>query len=517
MTEIETIERSEDTVTHTVADAPHYLMFIGGKWIDSSGLYQIRNPATEEVIATVARGEVSDADAAVGAALAAHREGSWRSTPPARRAEILRTVAERFAERTYELAALHAQEIGATIRAAEPFHFGAALGYMNYFADATAAYEFERGGPMIGPVLATGRIRREPIGVCAAIVPWNIPLPLAVWKVFPALGAGNTVVVKPDETAPLLILELAREFEAAGLPSGVLNVVTGDGEAVGARLADHPDVRKIGFTGSTTVGKEVMRRAAGNVKNVTLELGGKGANIVCADANVDTAVDGSLFAFLMHSGQGCESGTRLLLPEGLHDEFVARMVSRVSTLKFGDPLDYDTDLAPVHSAEHRDRILGYIRKGLDEGATLACGGGIPEGPEFDKGYWVEPTIFTDVTNDMTIAREEIFGPVLAVIKYQTIGEAIAIANDSEYGLSAGVWTQDIQQGLDIAEALEAGMVWLNDWHVVYPGYPFGGIKQSGIGREGAEDALDAYTEAKMITIDLSGGVEGKAYGILFNS
>lgn len=513
MTEIDTIERFDTGVTRV----PHYAMFLGGKWIDTADRYEIRSPASEEVIATAARGSVADADAAVAAAVAAHRDGAWRTTLPARRAEILRSVADRFAERSYDLAAIHAQEIGATIRAAEPFHFGAALGYMNYFADATASYKFQRGGPMISPVLATGIIRREPIGVCAAIVPWNIPLPLAVWKIFPALGAGNTVVVKPDETAPLMLLELARELEAAGLPAGVFNVVTGDGETVGARLADHPDVRKIGFTGSTAVGKEVMRRAAGNVKNVTLELGGKGANIVCTDADIDTAVDGSLFAFLTHSGQGCESGTRLLLPESLHDDFVERMVRRVATLKFGDPMDYDTDLGPVHSAEHRDRILAYIQKGLDEGATLACGGGSPNGPLFDKGFWVEPTIFTDVTNDMTIAREEIFGPVLSVIKYRTIDEAVAIANDTEYGLSAGVWTRDIQQGLDIAEALEAGMVWVNDWHVVYPGYPFGGMKQSGIGREGAEDALDAYTEPKMVTVDLSGGVDGKAYGMLFSS
>ena len=316
---------------------------------------------------------------------------------------------------------------------------------------------------------------------------------------------------------PIFLLALAEEFEAAGLPPGVFNVVTGEGEAVGARLANHPDVRKIGFTGSTAVGKEVMRAAASNVKKVTLELGGKGANIVCDDADMDTAVDGALFAFLAHCGQGCESGTRLLLQNSIHDEFVARMIERVKTLKIGDPLDYDTDLGPVFSEQQRDRVLSYVQAGKDEGATLAYGGGVPTGAGFEKGYWVEPTIFTDVTNDMKIAREEIFGPVVSVIRYDTIEEAIAIANDSEYGLSAGVWTQDAQQAFDIAEQLEAGMVWINDWHVAPPQYPFGGVKQSGLGREGGPDALDEYTEPKVISFDLSGGIDGKAYAMVLGT
>ncbi|MEU1208714.1 aldehyde dehydrogenase family protein [Nocardia sp. NPDC005825] len=498
-------------------EAPHYAMYIGGEWVDTDERYEIRSPATERLIATVARGDLSFADRAVAAAKAAHEDGGWRSTPPAQRAQLLRTVADRFAERTYELAALHAEEIGATLRVAEPFHFGAALPHMHYLADLTARYEFESGGPTVHPVLAAGKIRREPIGVCAAIVPWNIPLPLSVWKVFPALGAGNTVVLKPDEHAPLILLELAREFEAAGLPAGVFNVVTGEGEIVGARLADHPDVRKIGFTGSTAVGKEIMRRAASNVKRLTLELGGKGANIVLPDANLEEAVDGSLFAFLMHSGQGCESGTRLLLPDTLHDEFVARMIERIKTLRFGDPMDYDTDLGPVFSAAQRDRILDYIRIGQQEGATLAYGGGIPTGPGLDKGFWVEPTIFTDVTNDMRIAREEIFGPVVSVIRYRSIPEAVAIANDSDYGLSAGVWSADPALAFEVAEQLEAGMVWINDWHLAPPEYPFGGVKQSGLGREAGPNALDEYTEPKFVSFDLSGGLDGKPYGLLLST
>lgn len=500
-----------------MTSVPHYSMYIGGGWVDTEQRYEIRSAATEELVVTVARGEVEHADAAVAAALAAHREGTWRRTQPAARAEVLRTVTQRFAERTDELSRLHAQEIGGTIRMVEPFHLGASLAHMQYLADLTARFEFETGGPNLSPVLATGKVRREPIGVCAAIVPWNIPLVLSVWKVFPALGAGNTVVIKPDEHAPLIVLELARELEAAGLPPGVFNVITGEGEVVGARLAEHPDVRKIGFTGSTAVGKEVMRRAADNVKKITLELGGKGPNIVLEDADLECAVDGSLFAFLAHSGQGCESGTRLLLQSSIHDEFVAKMIERVKTLVIGDPMDEDTDLGPVYSRAQRDRILDYIRLGQDEGATLAYGGGVPSGDAFAKGHWVEPTIFTGVTNDMRIAREEIFGPVVAVIRFDTVEEAIAIANDSDYGLSAGIWTKDAQLAFDIAEELEAGMVWINDWHVAPPEYPFGGVKQSGIGREGGPQALDEYTEPKFISFDLSGGVDAKPYGLLFST
>jgi aldehyde dehydrogenase (NAD+) len=496
---------------------PHFRMFIGGEWVDADEHYEVRSSATEELVATVARGDLEQADAAVAAALAAHRDGTWRRMTPAARADILRTVTERFAERTDELSLLHAQEIGGTVRMVEPFHFGASLGHMQYLADLAERYEFETGGPNVRPVLAAGKVRREPIGVCAAIVPWNIPLVLSVWKVFPALGAGNTVVIKPDEHAPLILLELAREFEAAGLPPGVFHVITGEGEVVGARLAEHPDVRKIGFTGSTAVGKEVMRRAADNVKRITLELGGKGPNIVLEDADLETAVDGSLFAFLAHCGQGCESGTRLLLQSPIHDEFVARMVERVKTLVIGDPLDYDTDLGPVYSRAQRDRILSYIEAGKADGATLTYGGGVPTGGIFDKGHWVEPTIFTDVTNDMRIAREEIFGPVVSVIKFDTVEEAIAIANDSDYGLSAGIWTRDAQLAFDIAEELEAGMVWINDWHLAPPEYPFGGVKQSGIGREGGPNALDEYTEPKFISFDLSGGVDAKPYSMLLST
>ncbi|HKG38520.1 MAG TPA: aldehyde dehydrogenase family protein, partial [Conexibacter sp.] len=313
------------------------------------------------------------------------------------------------------------------------------------------------------------------------------------------------------EKTPLTLLALVRIAEECELPAGVLNVVTGEGEEVGAHLAAHPDVRKIAFTGSTAVGREIMRTAAGNVKRVTLELGGKGPNVVLDDADVETAVDGALFACYLYSGQACESGTRVLLPNALHDEFVERMVARASNIVIGDPADFATDIGPVISAEQRDRILGYIEQGKREGATVALGGGTPDR---DKGYWVQPTIFTGVTNDMTIAREEIFGPVISVIKYGSVQEAVRIANDTEYGLSAGVWSSDNERALEVAEQLEAGTVWVNDWHMVSCEYPFGGFKQSGLGRELGPHALDEYTEAKFIHLDLSGRRDRRVYDMI---
>jgi aldehyde dehydrogenase (NAD+) len=285
---------------------------------------------------------------------------------------------------------------------------------------------------------------------------------------------------------------------------------------VGQHLAQHPDVRKIAFTGSTEVGKLVSQAAgASNLKRVTLELGGKGPNIVLEDADLQAAVDGAIWAFLMHAGQACESGTRLLLPSSLHDRFVRRMIERLDTIKLGDPLDKSTNLGPLINAAQRERVLGYIESAKEEGATVAYGGGVPAG--FDKGFWVEPTLLTDVTNDMKVAREEIFGPVLCILRYDTVAEAIAIANDSEYGLSAGVWTSDLNRALEIGRRLQAGSVWINDWHMAHEDYPFGGYKQSGSGRELGAHALDEYTEEKSIQFSLEPRIQNRAYALVLST
>ncbi len=337
---------------------------------------------------------------------------------------------------------------------------------------------------------------------------------IAVWKLGPALAAGNTMVVKPDEQTPLTLLELVRAADEAGLPAGVLNVVTGPGPTTGARLVEHPDVRKIAFTGSTEVGRQVMRGAADNIKKVTLELGGKGANIVLDDADIDLAVDGALFGFLLLSGQVCLSGTRLLLPASIHDAFVEKLVARIATITMGDPMDIGTDIGPLVSLKQKQRVEKYIALGQEEGATVAYQGTTPQDPALASGHWVAPVIFTDVTNDMRIAREEIFGPVLAVIRYEDDEDAVRIANDSEYGLSAGVWSTDNQRALTLARRLDAGTVWINDWHMLDCQHPFGGFKQSGLGRELGPDALREYLEPKLIRVDMTNDRAKRAFSLV---
>ena len=495
-----------------------YSMLIGGDWVDTDEQFGIRSPATEELVASVAKGGCEHADRAIAAAKAAHADGQWRRTPPPQRAAVLDAIADRLTEQISDLAVLEALENGAPVRQAGAFQIGFSIAHLRYFADQARSYAFERTGPLLKvPTLASGLVRREPIGVCAAIVPWNFPLLLAMWKIGPALAAGNTIVVKPDEHTPLTLLEFARIAQECGLPPGVLNVVPGEGAVVGARLASHPDVRKIAFTGSTAVGREIMKMAAGNIKRLTLELGGKGPNIVLDDVDLDLAADGTLFGCLMNQGQACESGTRIIVADAVHDKFVERLIERTRTITIGDPLDPATDFGPVISAEAQDRILRYIDSGQAEGATLAYGGGRPAGPRFERGFWVEPTIFTDVRNDMTIAREEIFGPVLAVIRSESTEAAIRIANDTEYGLSAGVWSTDNQRALDVARQLKAGTVWINDWHMVNAAYPFGGYKQSGLGRELGPHAFDEYTEEKFVHLDLSGRLDRRAYPLLLST
>ena len=497
---------------------PHYRMYVDGGWRDAAESIMVHSPATGAPVATVAYGDLTAVDDAVAAARAAHDAGVWRSMPPQQRADLLDAIADNLAARSGELTALQVRENGATVRGAGAFLIGYAIANLRYFASLARSYAFQTSGPLIeAPTLASGLTLREPFGVCAGIIPWNFPLLLAVWKLGPALAAGNTVVLKPDDQTPLTLLELARAADEVGLPAGVLNVVTGPGPVVGARLAEHPDVRKIAFTGSTEVGKGVMRAAADNVKKVTLELGGKGANIVLENADLDLAVDGSLFAFLMMSGQACESGTRLLVHESVHDEFVRRLVARAETLVMGDPMSPATDLGPLVSAKQKARVEKYIAVGQEEGCRIAFQGTVPSDPALAEGHWVPPVILTGATNQMRIAREEIFGPVLVVIPFRDDDDAVTIANDSEYGLSAGVWSTDNGRALGIARRLESGTVWVNDWHMVNAMYPFGGVKQSGLGRELGPDALDEYTEPKFVHIDLTNDRRKRAFALVVSA
>ncbi|GAA4761100.1 aldehyde dehydrogenase family protein [Nocardioides endophyticus] len=502
----------ESPVTSDNTAVPHYQMFIDGRWVDSAERYEIINPATEEIVATAAKGDVSHADTAVAAARRTFQEGVWRNLSGSARAAVLETTADALEARSEELAAAATREGGAPIYLSMGLNAITPISNLRYFAELARTYRFELPGPVVGGIAHGGVVRREPVGVCAAIVPWNFPLALAVWKIGPALAAGNSVVLKTDEKTPIGALELARELQAAGLPDGVFNVVTGDGEVVGAHLASHTDVNKIGFTGSSEVGKKVSEAASrSNLKRVTLELGGKGPNIVLEDADMQMAVDGAIWGFLMHAGQACESGTRLLLPASVHDRFVDRLIERLKDVKIGDPLDATSNLGPLIDAAQRERVLGYIELAKQEGATVACGGGVPAG--VDKGYWVEPTVLINVTNDMRVAREEIFGPVLCVLRYETVEEAIAIANDSDFGLSAGVWSNSVDTALEVSRQLEAGSVWINDFHMANENYAFGGFKQSGVGRELGANALDPYTEVKSIQISMEPDISKRAYGL----
>ena len=495
----------------------HHLMFIDGKGVDSEEFYEIRNPANEELVCTMAKGSVEHADLAVEAAKRAFESGVWSGLAPEERSRIMTAIADRLGSELEEFSQAEITCNGATLRQAYGFHAGLAGPHFLYFAEQAATYPFTQAvATPAYPTVSTNYIKREPVGVCAAIVPWNFPLVLGIWKIAPALAAGNTVVVKADEKTPLSLLRLAQVAHECGVPDGVFSLVTGDGPEVGARLASHPDVAKVAFTGSTPVGREIMRLASGTVKKVSLELGGKGPVMVLDDADIEVAADGCLFGCMLYSGQMCESGTRVFVPDSIYDKFVDRLVERASTIKLGDPQDLDTDMGPVISERQHKRILEYLQVGPAEGATVALGGGVPEGAEFEKGYWIQPTILTDVTNDMRIAREEIFGPVMSVIRYSDLDEAIAQANDTIYGLSAGVWSGDYERAIEVGNRLRAGSVWINTWHAVDPALPFGGFKQSGVGRELGPDALKEYTEAKHLHVDLTQSLDRHMFDILLS-
>ncbi|MBX6378075.1 MAG: aldehyde dehydrogenase family protein [Clostridia bacterium] len=481
-----------------------YGLYINGAWEEAAGGKTIvsHDPATGEALAEVAAGGEEDIDRAVKAARRAFDEGEWPRLPLRERAAVLRELARRLRAERDRFAELEARDSGSTIRKAKSADIGNSVWTLNVYADLVEQLPAEEPLPHDAfPAPAYHLARREPIGVCGAIVAWNFPLQLAVWKIAPALAAGNTIVVKPAPWTPLTALEFAKLTQDL-LPPGVLNVVPGGSEA-GRALVQHPGVDKIGFTGSTETGRQIMQMAAGNLKKLTLELGGKSANIVLPDADLELAVDGALYAIFFHAGQACEAGSRLFLPVTLHDEFVARMVDKAKRIKLGLPLDPATDMGPLAHPSRVDIVHGYVEAGLREGATLVTGGARPDDPALARGAYYLPTIFTNVRNDMTIAREEIFGPVLSVIRYREVEEAVAMANDSPYGLAAGVWSRDTGKALEIAQRLRAGTVWVNEWHILHPRYPFGGYKQSGFGRELGLAGYLEYTELKHIHVDLA--------------
>lgn len=472
-----------------------YGLFINGKETDAvSGKTYVReNPATEEPMAEIAEAGQEDVDKAVASAQAAFEK--WSKAPVSERLKIIRRVADRLEKEREKLALTNTLETGKPIRESRLVETAGAIRTLEYYAGAGVLLNGE--SIVVSDSQMTVTVK-EPLGVAAQIIPWNFPLLLSFWKISAALAAGCTIVLKPAEHTPCGILEAARICSEAGLPDGVLNVVPGEGAVAGQALVSHPGVAKIAFTGSTEVGREVMKAGSGTVKRVTLELGGKAPCIVFDDAEIDNMIEAGLRGGFFNQGENCTAITKLLLHEDIYDKFLPPFIDRVKKIRVGDPLDDKTELGAVISKEHFERVGSYFEKGVEEGGQVLHGGGRPA--HLKKGYFFEPTVIADVEPDATIACEEIFGPIVAVIPFKTEEEAIRIANNTVYGLAGGVWTRDIKRALRVAKAVKAGYVWVNTYGGIIPEVPYGGFKQSGIGKELGPDGLDMYLETKAINI-----------------
>jgi len=473
-------------------------LFINNEWrpAASGKRFPVENPATEETIAEVAAGDAADVDAAVRAARACFESDAWRGLSGRKRGRLLAKAADLLEARLDEFARLETAHNGKTLFESK-IEISMTVNTLRYYggwADKITGETLPVDGPFFTYTL------REPVGVVGAIVPWNFPLNIASWKFAPALAAGCTLVLKPASETPLTALAFAELALEAGFPAGAFNVVPGGGRTAGAALVKHPEVDKIAFTGSTEVGREIMRMAADSNKRVTLELGGKSPNVIFADADLSAAVRGAQTGIFYGKGEVCAAGSRLLVEKSVHDQVVEQLALGAKKLTPGDPLDKNTRLGALVSKKQQETVLSYIKKGVDEGATLVAGGKAakPNG----KGYFVEATVFDRVSPEMTIAREEIFGPVLAVLSFDDFEQGVRLANQTIYGLAAGIWTRDIQKAHRAARAIRAGTVWINSYNFYDSGAPFGGFKASGFGRDLGADALDGYLETKTVWVGL---------------
>jgi acyl-CoA reductase-like NAD-dependent aldehyde dehydrogenase len=477
-----------------------YQLLIGGRWVDAASgkTFEDVNPATAEVLARVAEADAEDVRLAVAAARAAFENGPWGRMSGGERGKILMRIADRLEAEADTIARLESQDNGRPIRETSA-QAKILPRWYRYFAGWADKIEGETI-PVEGPYL--NYTVRVPLGVIGQITPWNHPLLIATKKVAPALAAGNTIVLKPSELAPLSVLEFGRICQEAGLPEGVLNVLPGFGPTAGRAICEHPDVAKIDFTGSTATGQAISRLAAGTMKRVSCELGGKAPNIVFPDADLEAAVSGALFAGFIAQGQTCVQGGRLFLHTAIHDAFLERFVARAGRILVGDPLRPETQMGPQVSRAQLERIHRYVEIGQGEGAKLVLGGHCPQDAALRKGFFYTPTVFDDVRNTMRIAQEEIFGPVIAVIRFTDEAEVIRAANAIPFGLGAAVWTRDVRRAHRVAHAIRAGIVWVNDYHRADPASPWGGFKLSGFGRENGLEAIRHCTDVKSIWVSL---------------
>ncbi|MBU8791321.1 betaine-aldehyde dehydrogenase [Oceanobacillus caeni] len=471
--------------------------YINGEWVSalSGEVREIINPYNQEVIAVVSESKEEDTKLAISAAREAFDQGEWSNTSATERGRIVAKIAQLIERDKEELAEMESLDTGKTVEESRG-DMDDIAGVFRYYAELAD----KDGGEIIdSPIPNTiSKVVKEPVGVCGQITPWNYPLLQASWKLAPALAAGNTLIMKPSEITPLTTVKVFELMEEAGVPKGVVNLVLGAGNKVGAELSANDDVDLISFTGGIQTGKGIMRAASGNMKKIALELGGKNPNIIFADADFETAVDQALNAVFFHAGQICSAGTRVIVEESIHDKFVEALAERVKNIKLGSGFDESTQMGPLISETHLNKVINYVENGIKEGAKVAVGGGRPTDPELQKGFFYLPTVLTDCTTDMDVVQNEGFGPVITVEKFSTEEEAIKLANDSIYGLSGGVWTKDIAKAERCVTKMRMGTVWINEFNVYFPHAPWGGYKQSGIGRELGKTGLEEYQETKHI-------------------